>query len=394
MVNLITFGDVNKYLFYPFVGGIVKLLLEFISDKVKKDFTNHPIINLLNESFGFSLALIPLLIVHIRTKRLNKEYTLSITKTTEKAINNNNGFFDNKRTLLILCSLFIYIQKFFTYFIIHNYMTNLWFYDVVFLSIFSWLILGERLYKHQFLCLIILAVISAFILYFSYKEANLLDVCIIFYIELIFCITHVLIKYVIDNKFCTVYEVCSYEGVLSFIINFILLIIFSNIEIDRGSKFLKVFYHLESDGKIYYDNYNYFSQWTGYEIIIFFVFSIIRTLYNLTLLFTLKYFIPSHIIIILLSDEIYDSLKMDATGNKYYITFTCLIYPFIYFLILIFTEIIELNFLGLSYNTRKNIRRRASFTERSSSAYSRHSNLMIEMEDNFIVNMREEDNEI
>ena len=215
MVNLITFGDVNKYLFYPFVGGIVKLLLEFISDKVKKDFTNHPIINLLNESFGFSLALIPLLIVHIRTKRLNKEYTLSITKTTEKAINNNNGFFDNKRTLLILCSLFIYIQKFFTYFIIHNYMTNLWFYDVVFLSIFSWLILGERLYKHQFLCLIILAVISAFILYFSYKEANLLDVCIIFYIELIFCITHVLIKYVIDNKF----SVYSYENFIDDILS-------------------------------------------------------------------------------------------------------------------------------------------------------------------------------
>ena len=87
MVNIISFGDVNKYLFYPFVGGIIKLLLEFISDKVKKDFSKHPIINLLNESFGFSLALIPFLIVHIRTKRLNKEYTLTnldIGKTLEK----------------------------------------------------------------------------------------------------------------------------------------------------------------------------------------------------------------------------------------------------------------------------------------------------------------------
>ena len=389
MVNLITFGDVNKYLFYPFVGGIIKLLLEFISDKVKKDFSKHPIINFLNESFGYSLALIPLLIVHIRAKRLNKEYTLAslaIAKTSEKV--------SNKHSLLILCSFMNFIQKFLTYFIIHQYMTNLWFYDVVYFSIFSWLVLGERLYKHQFLCLIILTVISAFILYFNYKETSLLDISILFYIELIFCVAHVLIKYVIDNKFCTVYEVCSYEGVLSFIINFILLIIFSNMEIDSDSKILKIFYHFESDSKIYFDNYNYFSQWTRYEIIIFFVFSIIRTVYNLTLLFTLRYFIPSHIIIILLSDEIYDSLKIDATGNKYYITLTCLLYPLIYFLILIFTEIIELNFFGLSYNTRKNIRRRAAIMERSSSAFSRHTSLMIEMEDNLIVNMRDQDNEI
>ena len=273
-------------------------------------------------------------------------------------------------------------------------MTNLWFWDIVYFSIFSWLVLGQKLYKHQCLCLIILTVISAIFLYYNHKDVSFVDICILFYIELIFCVAHVLLKYVIDHKFRSVYEICSYEGILSFIVNLILLIIFSNMEIERDSKILKIFYHIESDDKIYLDNYNYFSKWTTYEALIFLVFSIIRTIYNLSLLFTLTYFIPSHIIIILLSDEVYDALKIDAKGNGVYIVLTCIVYPFIYFLILIFTEIIELNFFGLSFNTRKNIRNRATIIERNNSIYSNDSSLMIEIDDGIVVNMKDHDNEI
>ena len=69
-------------------------------------------------------------------------------------------------------------------------------------------------------------------------------------------------------------------------------------------------------------------------------------------------------------------------------------YPFIYFLILIFTEIIELNFFGLSFNTRKNIRNRATIIERNNSIYSNDSSLMIEIDDGIVVNMKDHDNEI
>ena len=69
-------------------------------------------------------------------------------------------------------------------------------------------------------------------------------------------------------------------------------------------------------------------------------------------------------------------------------------YPFIYFLILIFTEIIELNFFGLSFNTRKNIRNREAIIERNNSIYSSDSSLMIEIDDGIVVNMKDHDNEI
>ena len=92
------------------------------------------------------------------------------------------------------------------------------------------------------------------------------------------------------------------------------------------------------------------------EFIIFFFQAIIRGAFNIFFLFTNKYFTPSHIIIILLSDEIYISLKIDTTRYVEYIITTCILYPIIYFSIFVFTEMIELNFCNLSKNTRKNIR--------------------------------------
>ena len=61
-------------------------------------------------------------------------------------------------------------------------MTNLWFWDIVYFSIFSWLVLGQKLYKHQCLCLIILTVISAIFLYYNHKDVSFVDICILFYI--------------------------------------------------------------------------------------------------------------------------------------------------------------------------------------------------------------------
>ena len=158
MAKWINLGEMNKYLFFPFCGGIIKLLLEFLLDRVKKDFSSHPLINGINESFGISLALIPFLIVKIRTKRLNKNFSVIIPNPTY----NNEGtkvalkktgkerIINKKHFLLILSSFLILLQKYLTLCINHLYMTNLWFYDISYFFIYFIILIIGNLFQYIF----------------------------------------------------------------------------------------------------------------------------------------------------------------------------------------------------------------------------------------------------
>ena len=344
MVNLISFGEINKYLFFPFIGGIVKLFVEFYLHRFNKDLTTHPLINGLNESIGFSLALIPFLIFNFK-KRKNQEKNDYYLK------------FDSKIFLLVLSSFLVFLQKYILYCINHFDMINLWLFDIIFFSFFSYLILGQKLYIHQFISFIILFICSSifFYFYFSVNEMKLIDFIVLVFVEILFCSSHVLIKYIFDNKNCTGWEINTYEGILSLILFLILLIPLSQVEIDKNSKIIKIFKHINYGGKIYLDNFEYFRNLTFIDYLNFIFSSIIREAYNIFNLFTLKYFTPSHIIIILLSDEIYTSLKLIINLDIKYIIGICILYPITYFSIFVFVEIIELNFCNLSLNTRKNI---------------------------------------
>lgn len=344
MVNLISFGEINKYLFFPFIGGIVKLFVEFYLHRFNKDLTTHPLINGLNESIGFSLALIPFLIFNFK-KRKNQEKNDYYLK------------FDSKIFLLVLSSFLVFLQKYILYCINHFDMINLWLFDIIFFSFFSYLILGQKLYIHQFISFIILFICSSifFYFYFNVNEMKFIDFIVLVFVEILFCSSHVLIKYIFDNKNCTGWEINTYEGILSLILFLILLIPLSQVEIDNNSKIIKIFKHINSGGKTYLDNFEYFRNLTFIDYLNFIFSSIIREAYNIFNLFTLKHFTPSHIIIILLSDEIYTSLKLIINLDIKYIIGICILYPITYFSIFVFVEIIELNFCNLSLNTRKNI---------------------------------------
>ena len=80
-----------------------------------------------------------------------------------------------------------------------------------------------------------------------------------------------------------------------------------------------------------------------------------RLSFNIFTLLTIKYFTPSHAVILLIIGEI--SFAFDSIKN-FKLFVTIIIYCIILFMILIFTEIIELNFWNLRKNTKKNISER------------------------------------
>jgi hypothetical protein len=235
----------------------------------------------------------------------------------------------------------------------------------------------------------VIIVTITFILDFSHIKENIGDFFLVLYIELVYSINHVLNKYLMENKFCSPYEISFYEGIFCLIINIILLSIFSHIEIPKHSGIFKVFSTKNYDGKFFIDNFkSYTDSFDTKEFFAFSLSAINKVSYNLFSLLTIKHFSPSHVIIILFFGEIEYFIVTMKRGN---FIFTIFIFLLLIFSILVFTEIIELNFLGLSNNTKKNIRERA-YKEENPRGDS-YQDKDIELEDGMILNLAINENE-
>ena len=149
--------------------------------------------------------------------------------------------------------------------------------------------------------------------------------------EIVFSLHDIVNKYAMEKKFCSVYEISFYTGL-------ILTVLFGTFAILDY-----FFFNL--------DNYkDYFEKFNATELLVLIGYIITQLGLYVGALFTNKNNTPCHIFIIYVFGQI--ALYMDFSINSIAVII-CTI--FILFISLIFNEIIEFNFCGLSDNTKKNI---------------------------------------
>ena len=124
MVKWISLGDINKYLFFPFVGGMVTLLFNLIIKKIDKEFIKHPLIRGVNSGMGMSLSIIPFLIIKIRTKSLNKEISKNLLVLENKKKEEKNKLIKEKYIIILICAFLDFLQKSLSFVIIHDSENN------------------------------------------------------------------------------------------------------------------------------------------------------------------------------------------------------------------------------------------------------------------------------
>ena len=143
--------------------------------------------------------------------------------------------------------------------------------------------------------------------------------------------------------------------------NIILLIFSTKYDISEDSwKFLKKSF----EGKIYLDNFCAYIEEVKknkFEILVFIIHMLCRLCYYLFSVITIRDYTPSHVIILLITGEM--QFVFNAEDKTSQTIIYALIMFFVLIMILIFIEIIELNFCGLSENIRKNIDERARTAE-------------------------------
>ena len=381
--HIISIGHINKYIIFALIGGvskcIVSMMLYIFSDYA--NYNKHPLIIGWNAGIGMSLAIVPLLLLklssHREQKRMEKG-TLLKAFTSNSKINNNINFtntksafsgleyiekYDKKKLkiqkylILLACAVLDFGQKFLTFLLKKYIINNIWMFNIVFISVFEYLITKAKLYKHQYISsivIILLGIAATIVGLVEEDNENLyIKFILCIFIEIMYSLAIVLAKYLMDYRSCSPYDITFYEGIFALFVNSVLLAIFTNIPLPDDEKYDKIFRLTTYEGKKYLDNfYSCFKDMGFGESCLFVLSAFGRIFSNLFGHIVIKHFTSSHIILVLILGEMALVFKEDQG----WVNITqFIIFCFALFMLLIFTEIIEINVCDLEKNTRKNI---------------------------------------
>ena len=256
--------------------------------------------------------------------------------------------------------------------------TNSWILYILSASIFYYLIFKVKLYKHHYLSIIIIILMGIIIDLVAENLQNeiankILKLLLSFIRIIALSLYYVLAKYIMEKKFASIYEVILSNG----LINFILFIIFAVID----------YYSFGL-----YDYAEYFNNFNIAELFVALGVMITQLGMYVCILSLNKRYSPCHSFIIFLFGQLaYHFYNFEFKGSSIVIIICMLI---MLLFSLIFSEIIEIHFWGLSYNLKRTIMLRAEneIDENSINhvdSYDISSQNSIELRDSIISNTDE-----
>ena len=342
-MSLISLGNLDKNLIPIIIGCVFCFLNRLLNQYEGTKLFENVILTNLFIFFGGFFTIIPLIILKVRAKRANGSTITNKKNIKTELIYTNPKYriIIGKWKFFVLSSVISFLESI-LYVVTFPVKTNVWIWFIVFSSIFSIFFYKEKLYKQHFLSIIFIILIGLVIDLvlenlqndFSNNNGWLLLMC--FFRVIILSLNYVIMKYTMENKFCSIYEVNTY----------VCLIVFFFYGI-----FLLLDYY-------YFGLYNYeeyFNSFDWMELLVVLAVLITQLVMGLCVLNTNKYYSPCHVFIIFVFGQFANYINL---SEKYsIIIIICLL--FMLFFSLIFNEIIEINFWGLSFNTRRKIIERA-----------------------------------
>ena len=307
------------------------------------------------------LCFIPELIRNRNLKKKNEKLKLSLKY---KAI-----IFSIFILLLInsISELFIYKKKISEILLLSSNNSFL----VLTLFIISKFFFDSNFYRHQYLSIILIIILEtiSYICTIFNKPYNIDYVQIVFefFIYFFFYVSMStafgFIKIALDKCYFSPYKICYSVGIVNgtiiLIIYFIVSI--SNCEDDADVRIDDKLCTKQYNNKNYFDNiFGFFKDYTSLDIIIFMSYFIHNALSFILFNITIQNYTMCHTILIYQIITIFNNLFNLRNFDTLYQIIIIIIFILKLIASLVFLEIIELNFCGLSKNIIKNIQQRAS----------------------------------
>ena len=365
--SLFSFGKLNKYFIIPFLCPIFCFLanysIQLYNNEISKSKEKYDIKNklfLISFSIFFSYLVGGLLycISYIRTqtedlkksKENKKERTGSFAS---KSSSSSIEYIYNKKTIninplkifFIFCamSLILHFALICRFLSINEKVFEKRLYFLLFLPIFSQIILKDELFRHQILSLFIsiIGIIFLFIpLILIKQEISILINILIIISSIGHSFFFILIKHLTHKYYLSPYLCLLYIGFFGLIILLIGSIIYYSINNDSDNNYMSIFEGESLESIIY--------------LILVFSFSLILNVLTFLVIF---YFSPTLLMITDIINPIISwiiSLFIDKEGHtSIEIILNSIGYFLVLFSSLIYNEIIIFNFFGLNGNTKK-----------------------------------------
>ena len=260
------------------------------------------------------LTIIPFIIITIRTKKADGSSSRKGSVGKGKIIYNNikEEITKGKWKFLLLSGVICFIQSVILCFTI-SIKTNLYLLNILITGIFSQIILKIKLYRHHYLS-IILIILTGLILDLVTKNLqndiknNWKSILLRFIREFVFSFHNIINKYAMEKKFCSVYEISFYTGLVLTVLFGIFTILDYHV------------FHLDNF-KAYFDNFNV------KELFILLGYCITQLGLYVGTLFTNRDNTPCHIFIVYVFGHL--ALYMDFSVNSircYYLPYIYIIY--------------------------------------------------------------------
>ena len=340
----IRFGKIDKNLIPILIGCIFCFLNRLLNQYKDTYLFKNIILTNIFISFSDLFMIVPYIIYKIRSKKVvhNDNNELNQMDTKFEYIYEENNIEDDikyKERYILLIGIIFFIN-YIMFVKTFEMKTNTWIVYILFTSIFYYIIFKAKLFKHHYLSIIIILIIGLIIDLIQGNiqndfTNNIVSLILSFIRVILLSFNYVIIKYTMEKKFVSLYEIGLFNG----IINLILFIIFAIFDY--------FFFHI--------DNYaEYFNNFNGKEVLVIFGLMFSQFGIYLPLFIIDKNNSPCHIFIIFIFGQLAYYINLQ---ENLVIVIICLI--IILFFSLIFNEIIEINFCGLSHNTKKNIITRA-----------------------------------
>lgn len=347
------FGLVNKKLLMPVISSLIYMIMDIVEHYIILTKL-HLLIDLSTRGFSYAGIIIVPIFLNALDKNKKKE-EVKKTKITKKTI----------------LHFFILHLTYILYFGAYGLLTSLKSkdpentedfkmshytglcteesFEIIIILIISIYLLKSKFYIHHFIGLIMFVVLSLIIdLAFnnSFFKPGFLFVSIymIFIMLDAFFISYE--KYMMDVLYYSPYTIVCSIGVLflaTCFCVFFLILIFGGMMYDGKEYKLPTFP-------------DYFKKYDYKGVLIHFIYlTSCRFFLNILKILTIFYFTQNHIYTTYIFIKIFD-LLLNKTNNYKYISIFLFIFQF--FGLLIYLEIIELNFCQLNKNTKKNIQKR------------------------------------
>ena len=392
MKRLITCGKININIIYIIVPIVITILEYFFAiNAFTEIYHAHPIIFKICQALAMTFSFIPFIISKRRSRSLDTNNSLSNNLYEKKYLDKYKNIKYKKYGLIILSSFLTFIYK-----MIHYGLTfdkskviSFWLFEVIFITIFSYSFLKITIYKHQYLSIIIFIIAGIILNIINYwkNEIKFLKLFGSLIEHIINSLNMVLKKYIVEYTFCYVSELIFYEGIITLILFIITLIFCTNITLGTN---IEECDRIKYNDKCYFDNFTvYWNSLDTSQVFIFLFVMLYYIPYFYCFFNTMKSYTTFHLFIIYLFEEdiFYDMFDKEKEIDTWIIVVNIILFIILFFMVFVFTEMVELNFCKLSENIKRNIANRADIKYlENEDEENKDRESLVELEGNYIVN--------